>query len=75
MTRYTMDLDSNIETRLNNLAKLKGTTKSEVIRRALASYSYLHEQTTSSSEGSPQGPLKVSLTDTTDRVVKDVVLP
>lgn len=68
MPSYTIDLGPKFDDLLTNLARTKETTKAEIIRRAVASYAYLQDHT--KSEG-----LKVSITDTNDRVVKDVVLP
>lgn len=67
MSRYTIDLGEKFDELLTALAKGKDITKSEIIRRAVASYAYLAKET---EEGR-----RVSITDAGDRIVKDVVLP
>jgi predicted transcriptional regulator len=69
MPRYTIDMGEDIDRLLSQLAATKGTTKSEIIRRALASYNYLI------TNAAPEQGKKVSITDQEDRVLKDVVLP
>ena len=49
MTRLTVDLSDRAEEIVSRLASDQGTTKVEVLRRALALYDYVQEQT---SEGS-----------------------
>jgi hypothetical protein len=44
MKRLTFDVGPAIDEVLTELSKAKGTTKAEVIRRALASYAYLTRQ-------------------------------
>jgi hypothetical protein len=73
--RYTIDFDNEFDGLLSTVAKQKGTTKSEVVRRAVASYAYLNQQISAKTGPSEQANLKVSLTDANDRVVKDVILP
>lgn len=68
-TRYTVDLDAEFDNTLSRLAEQKGTTKAEIIRRALATYSFLAAQAPINSQK------KVSITDQNDHVLKDVVLP
>jgi predicted transcriptional regulator len=67
MARYTIDMDDKFEKLLEGLAQDKGRTKAEIIRRAVATYSYLDK------EVSPDR--KVSITTKNDDVVKDIVLP
>ncbi len=69
MARYTIDMGEDVVKVLGDLATKKGTTKSEIIRRALASYNYLTQN------APPEEGKKVSITDQQDRVLKDVVLP
>lgn len=69
MARYTIDMDADFEKVLDSLAKDKGRTKAEIIRRAVASYSFLDQQV------DPKAGTKVSITNQDDRVIKDVVLP
>lgn len=67
--RYTIDLDPNFDATLSNLASQKGTTKAEIIRRALATYTVLTQQTMN------QEGKKVSITDSTDHVLKNIMVP
>jgi hypothetical protein len=69
VANYTIKLSDDLERLLDQLAKAKQQTKSEIIRRAVASYSFLNEQ------AGPESVNKLSITDASDRVVKDVVLP
>ena len=68
-TRYTIDLDQTFDQTLSALAANKGTSKAEIIKRALATYSYISGQTPSESGK------KVSITDSSDKVLKDIVIP
>jgi predicted transcriptional regulator len=68
-TRYTIDLDQNLDKTLSGLAENKGTTKAEIIKRALATYSFISGQTPSESGK------KVSITDQSDKVLKDIAIP
>lgn len=68
MTRYTIDVDEDFDRLLTNLAQERGSTKADVIRRAVSSYSYLIKET-SNDPGK-----KVSITSPEDKVLKDVVL-
>jgi len=69
MPRYSIDLNDQFDTKLSKMAVEKGTTKAEIIRRAVASYTYLNQQV----EG--DNGRKISITDGDDRVEKDIVLP
>jgi len=68
-TRYTLDLDQGLDKTLTDLAESKSTSKAEIIKRALATYKYI------SGETSSQSGKKVSITDGTDTVLKDIVIP
>ena len=68
-TRYTIDLNKEYDEKLSALAKEKGVSKADVIRRALATYTYITGQAPAS------GPNKVSITNQQDEVLKDLVLP
>jgi len=69
MARYTIDFAEDFDTFLSNLASAEGTTKSELIRRALAYYSFIRNETL-------KGPgHKVSITNQDDVVLKDIVVP
>ena len=69
MPRYTIDFGKDFDERLSQLAKHKGTTKAEIIRRAVATYAFLAQQT------EVEDGIKVSITDDEDQVLKDVILP
>lgn len=69
MARITLEVGEDVSKALEALSAEKSTSKAEVIRRALASYAYL-DQNTSSETGT-----KVSITDKNDNVLKDVILP
>jgi len=45
MARYTIELGKEVEQHLAEVAKLKALTKAEVIRRALATYIVITEET------------------------------
>ncbi len=68
-TRYTIDLDQTLDKTLSGLAENKGTTKAEIIKRALATYSFISGQTSSESGK------KISITDASDKVLKDIAIP
>lgn len=68
-TRYTIDLDRSFDQVLTNLAATKGTSKAEIIKRALATYSFISGQAPTNSSN------KVSITDKDDKVLKDIVVP
>lgn len=68
-TRYTIDLDKNFDNTLTMLAERKSVTKAEVIRRALATYSYISKQTLENPD------YKLSITGNDDRVLKDIAIP
>lgn len=68
-TRYTIDLDQTFDETLSELAATKGTSKAEIIKRALATYGYI------SGQASPASGRKVSITDNNDKVLKDIVVP
>ena len=70
MPRYTVDLSEEFDRNIERLAKENNLTKSEVIRRALATYNYLKSQT-----GPGHDDLKVSLSSADGTVKKEVILP
>lgn len=68
MARFTVDTDRQLDQNLDDLVKLTGGTKADVIRKALATYKYLKME--------DQNPdQKVSITNQKNVVVKDVILP
>ena len=70
MPRYTIDFDNDFDKTLSDLVKdTSAPTKAEVIRRAVASYSYLKKQQRKDADA------KVSITDKNDKVIKEIVLP
>jgi len=69
MPRYTMDFGDKFDDMVNKLAEEKGITKAELIRRAVATYNYLSNETQNTKQ------LKVSLSDQNNKVLKDVILP
>lgn len=68
-TRYTIDLDPVFDKTLAGLAVAKGTSKAEIIKRALATYSFISRQIPAESGR------KVSITDASDKVLKDIIIP
>jgi len=69
MARYTIELTPEFDKLLSDLAKEKHSTKSDVLRKAVAAYQYLNRQV------DVETGTKVSITNSDDRVLKDVVLP
>ncbi len=68
MPRFTIDVDDKFNDTLSSLAQ--GTTKADVIRRAVASYQYLKSEVpTASTER------QISITDASGKVQKVVILP
>lgn len=68
-TRFTIDLDENFDSTLTGLAASKGTTKAEIIKRALATYSFISSQFPSGTAN------KVAITGPDDKVLKEIILP
>ncbi|HKD83589.1 MAG TPA: hypothetical protein VKB58_02485 [Terriglobales bacterium] len=68
MAKLTVEFNEKMNQILDTLAKEKGTTKAEVLRRAVALYRYLDAE---QKEGENQ---KVSIT-RNNQVLKDIVLP
>jgi predicted transcriptional regulator len=66
MARMTVTFDSDTEKRLDNLANDLQTTKADVVARALSLYDYAARATR-------KGRNKLSLTDESDKVVKDLI--
>jgi predicted transcriptional regulator len=67
MARFTVQFDDEIEKILSDLAKTRKTTKAEILRRALASYSFLDKER--------QNKKKIIIMDDTDQIIKEVILP
>ena len=69
MPRLTIQFDRQIDKMLKELAERKGTTKVDILRRALSAYKYLDDETL-------DGKKRVSVTSTEeDKILKDVILP
>jgi hypothetical protein len=68
MPRFTIDIDDKFNETLSALAK--GTSKADVIRRAVASYQYLKSEVGNGHPGK-----RISITDAAGNIQKDVVLP
>jgi hypothetical protein len=68
MPRLTLDIDEKFNKNLTELAQ--GSTKAEVIRRALATYQYFKSQVPDNNCGK-----RISITDAAGNIEKDVILP
>jgi hypothetical protein len=69
MPRYTIDFDKEFDKTLSDLLdNTDATTKADVIRRAVASYSYLKKQQRANKDA------KIVITDDA-KLKKEVVLP
>ena len=69
MPKLTIQFDDKVNKMLLELAERKGTTKVDILRRALAAYKYLDDETL-------DGKKRVSVTDADEAtILKDVVLP
>ncbi len=69
MPRYTIDFDKEFDKTLSDLvASTDATTKADVIRRAVASYSFLKKQQKENKDA------KIVVTDD-DKLRKEIVLP
>ena len=67
-TRFTMDVGPEFDDKLSELSSRASVTKAEIIKRAVASYAYLKDETRSGN--------RVAITDRDSGVVlKDVILP
>ena len=70
MPRYTIDIDDEFDKTLSELIQnTDATTKAEVIRRAVASYSYLKRQQRQ------QKDTKLRIVDKNDKPLQEIVLP
>jgi predicted transcriptional regulator len=67
-TRFTMDVGPEFDDKLSELSSRAGTSKAEIIKRAVASYAYLKDETRNGN--------RVAITERESGVVlKDVILP
>jgi predicted transcriptional regulator len=64
-----MDLDKQLDEALSELAARKGTSKAEIIKRALATYNFISCQAPADSNK------KFSITTSDDKVIKDIIIP
>ena len=70
MPRYTIDIDDEFDKTLTELVKnTDATTKADVIRRAVASYSYLKKQQRQ------QKNTKLRIVDKDNKPLQEIVLP
>ena len=65
MAKYTIDLGTEFEQQLNQVAKDKSLSKAEIIRRAVATYIVISRE-------AGQGN-KVTITDKQDHILKELV--
>ncbi len=68
MPQYSVNFSSDFDKALTDASKQQGTTKADIIRKAVASYVYLTRETNNTDR-------KVSITDHQGQVLKDVMLP
>ncbi len=65
MAKYTIDLGTEFEQQLNQVAKDKSLSKAEIIRRAVATYVVINRE-------AGQGN-KVTITDNKNQIIKELV--
>ena len=68
MPQYSVNFDNSFDKVLTDTSKQQGTTKADIIRKAVASYVYLTREI-----ANPER--KVSITDNQGLVIKDIILP
>jgi len=67
-TRFTMDVGPEFDDKLSELSSRASVTKAEIIKRAVASYAYLKDETRNGN--------RVAITDRENgAVLKEVILP
>ena len=70
MPRFTIDIDDEFDKTLSELVEnTDATTKADVIRRAVASYSYLKKQQRQGKD------TKLRIVDKNDKPLQEIVLP
>ncbi len=67
MPRLTIEFNDDVSKILETLAEKDGTTKVDVLRRALALYNYVHREAIEKKDH------KLSIVDEKDKVVKEIV--
>lgn len=65
MAKYTIDLGNEANRQLEDVAKEKGMTKADLIRRAIATYVVVNRETKNGN--------RVTVSDASDRVIKELV--
>ena len=73
MPKLTIEFDETVNKLLNTLSESKGTSKAEIIRRALATYKYLTDET--KEEDKRVSVTTVSTSTKPAKIIKDVLLP
>jgi len=68
MPKLTVRFGDQMNKMLKELAAEKGTTQTEIIRRALATYKYLNDET-------KDGDKRVSVTSKSDKTIREIILP
>jgi hypothetical protein len=68
MSKLTVEFNPKMDEILAGLAQERGTTKVDVLRRAVALYKYIDSQL------SPEGRRHLAITEE-DRIVKEIVVP
>ena len=70
MSRFTIDIDERFNATLARLAQENGTTKADVVRRAVQTYSFLKREVPTEDSAK-----RVAVTDADGNVEKMVLLP
>ena len=70
--RYDMEVTDDFDKVLGRIAMEKGTTREDVIRRAVASYYFIQKELQPKEGGKPR---KLSITNEKDEVLQDIDLP
>jgi predicted transcriptional regulator len=70
MSRFTIDIDDKFNGTLARLAHANATTKADVIRRAVQTYSFLKSEVPTEDASK-----RVAITDVDGKVEKMVILP
>ena len=65
MAKYTIDLGSEANRQLDEVAKEKGMTKADVIRRAVATYVTVNREVKNGN--------RVTVSNQDDRIIKEIV--
>jgi predicted transcriptional regulator len=68
MPKLTVRFGNQMSRMLKELAEEKGTTQTEIIRRALATYKYLNDEV-------KDGDKSVSVTSKRDKAITEIILP